>query len=72
MGKGIVGGVVESIHDVFFACGEPLARILDGADADSLPTKEVKSSFIVDWRQLKRWGISERTLPPMPRFFIEN
>ena len=64
MGKGIVGGVVESLHDVFFACGEPLARILKGADADSLPTKEAKSSFIVDWRQLKRWGISERTLPP--------
>jgi len=64
MGKGIVGGVVESIHDNLFTCGEPLARILDGADADSLPTLEAKSSFIVDWRQLKRWGISERTLPP--------
>ena len=34
MGKGIVGGVINSIHDVFFTCGEPLARILDGADAD--------------------------------------
>ena len=64
MGRRIVGGVMESIHDVFFTCGEQLARILDGADADSLPTLEAKSSFIVDWRQLKRWGISESTLPP--------
>jgi C4-dicarboxylate-specific signal transduction histidine kinase len=40
-----------------------LARLLNGADPDSLPTINVRNSFIVDWRQLKRWDISRETLP---------
>ena len=64
MGKGIVGGTVLSVQGAAEVVGEQLAQLLKGADPDSLPAKEVKNSFIVDWRQLKRWGISERTLPP--------
>ncbi len=64
MGKGIVGGTVMSVQGAAEAVGEQLGQLLKGSDPDSLPTREVKNSFIVDWRQLKRWGISERTLPP--------
>jgi C4-dicarboxylate-specific signal transduction histidine kinase len=64
MGKGIVGGAVLSVQGAAEVVGEQLGQLLKGADPDSLPTREVKNSFIVDWRQLKRWGISERTLPP--------
>ena len=64
LGKGIVGGAVMSVHGAAEVVGEQLVQLLKGADPDSLATREVKNSFIVDWRQLKRWGISERTLPP--------
>jgi C4-dicarboxylate-specific signal transduction histidine kinase/ABC-type uncharacterized transport system substrate-binding protein len=63
IGKGAVGGIVLSLRGAFVTVGEQLARLLNGADPDTLPTIKVKNSFIVDWRQLKRWGISERTLP---------
>jgi C4-dicarboxylate-specific signal transduction histidine kinase len=64
MGKGIVGGAVLSVQGAAEVVGEQLAQLLKGTDPGSLPVREVKNSFIVDWRQLKRWGISERTLPP--------
>jgi C4-dicarboxylate-specific signal transduction histidine kinase len=64
MGKGIVGGAVLSVQGAAEVVGEQLGQLLKGADPDPLPVREVKNSFIVDWRQLKRWGISERTLPP--------
>jgi C4-dicarboxylate-specific signal transduction histidine kinase len=64
MGKGIVGGTVVSVLGAFATVGEQLAQLLKGADPDTLPVREVKNSFIVDWRQLQRWGISQRTLPP--------
>jgi len=64
MGKGIVGGAVLSVPGAAEVVGEQLSLLLKGADPDSLPTREVKTSFIVDWRQLQRWGISQRTLPP--------
>ena len=64
MGRGIVGGAVLGVQHSAIVVGEQLAALLKGADPDSLPVREVKNSFIVDWRQLQRWGISERTLPP--------
>ena len=63
MGKGIVGGAVLGVEHSAVVVGEQLGRLLNGADPESLPAVEVKNSFIVDWRELKRWGISESTLP---------
>ena len=63
MGKGVVGGEIVSVQGAAEVAGEQLGQLLNGTDPESLPTREVKNSFIVDWRQLKRWGISESTLP---------
>ncbi len=64
MGKGIVGGNILSVQGAAEVVGEQLAQLLKGASPESLPVREVNNSYIVDWRQLKRWGISERSLPP--------
>ncbi len=64
MGKGVVGGNILSVQGAFKVVGEQLGQLLNGADPDKMPAREVKNSYIVDWRQLKRWGISERSLPP--------
>ena len=63
MGKGIVGGNILSVHGAAEVVGEQLGQLLKGVDPDSLPVREVNNSYIVDWRQLKRWGISEPRLP---------
>lgn len=64
MGKGVVGGNILSVQGAAEVVGEQLGQLLKGADPDTLAAREVKNSYIVDWRQLKRWGISERRLPP--------
>jgi C4-dicarboxylate-specific signal transduction histidine kinase len=64
MGKGVVGGNILSVQGASKVVGEQLGQLLKGADPEKLPALEVKNSYIVDWRQLKRWGISERSLPP--------
>jgi C4-dicarboxylate-specific signal transduction histidine kinase len=64
MGKGVVGGNILSVQGASKVVGEQLGLLLKGADPDTLAPRDVKNSYIVDWRQLMRWGISERSLPP--------
>ena len=63
IGKGAVGGSVLPVLAAGESVGRQLAELLKGADPDTLPTIQTKNSFIVDWRQLQRWGIPERRLP---------
>jgi PAS domain S-box-containing protein len=65
VGRGIVGGYVES----FDAMGREAARIglhiLAGDSPESMPPGRVETqAFVVDWRQLRRWGLDETSLPP--------
>jgi C4-dicarboxylate-specific signal transduction histidine kinase len=64
LGDGIVGGYLIRFEEVARKTGELAARILNGARPESLPPVLVSSTPMFDWRQLKRWGISENRLPP--------
>jgi signal transduction histidine kinase len=64
LGDGIVGGYLIRFEEVARKTGELAARILNGARPESLPPVLVSSTPMFDWRQLKRWGISEDRLPP--------
>jgi signal transduction histidine kinase len=64
LGRGIVGGHLYSMD----AHGEEAARmalrIMGGALPSQTPIVERSASVdMFDWRQLRRWGISERRLP---------
>jgi PAS domain-containing protein len=64
VGRAVVGGYVES----FEAIGREAARIglhiLAGDLPESLPPGRVETqAFMVDWRQLRRWGLDETRLP---------
>ena len=65
IGNGIVGGHVMS----FELAGENAAslglRILAGERPETISRPDVSSNqHVVDWRQLRRWGIRESGLPP--------
>lgn len=65
LGRGIVGGYMES----FEAIGREAAllglRILAGEPPQSLPPGRAETeAFMVDWRQLRRWGLDDARLPP--------
>ena len=64
LGRGIVGGYIET----FEAMGDELAhlalRTLAGEKPQVRPADASNASkFMVDWRQLRRWGLSEANLP---------
>lgn len=64
LGYGIVGGSLLSAEVQGRRCADIAARILEGKrPVDIYPTSGL-NQLMFDWRQLKRWGISEERLPP--------
>jgi len=64
MGHGIVGGALKNQMRQMAAIGELTLRVLRGEPADSIATMSPDLAVAqVDWRQLKRWGISEARVP---------
>src|SRR5262245_1746074 len=64
VGRGIVGGRVVSVE----AAGQNAAavglRILAGEKPENIAIRESSTNtYLFDWRQLHRWGISEARLP---------
>jgi PAS domain S-box-containing protein len=65
LGTGAVGGSVASINAIGERAGEMARLILTGTRPESLPLESDSGRVpMFDWRALRRWGISERRLPP--------
>ena len=65
VGYGSVGGLVLDPDPIGHETARLALRILGGENASNIPI--VTGDFvraIFDWRQLQRWGISERNVPP--------
>jgi signal transduction histidine kinase len=64
MDRGVVGGHLLSQQGEMSALADLVLRVLSGELADRIPrlTPDVYVTQ-VDWRQLRRWGISEARLP---------
>jgi PAS domain S-box-containing protein len=65
VGRGLVGGRAFS----FEAAGKSAAglglRLLAGEKPETLSVQEASANtYLFDWRQLRRWGIPEESLPP--------
>ena len=64
MDRGIVGGYLKDQTLEMRTIGAIALRVLRGEPADSIPTSSPNLNVPqVDWRQLKRWGISEARVP---------
>ena len=64
MDRGIVGGALKDQLAETQAVGRLALRVLGGEAADSIaPVKDDLTVTQVDWRQLRRWGISESRVP---------
>jgi signal transduction histidine kinase len=65
VGLGIVGGVVFNPESLGRESAQLTLRLLRGDRLQDLPVQESKSTVpMVDWRQLQRWGLDEKRLPP--------
>ena len=64
VGHGAVGGSVAELGDVGRALGQAGARILKGDRPEGIPVVSGDfQHYVVDWRQLHRFGIAENELP---------
>jgi signal transduction histidine kinase len=62
VGRGIVGGNMDTVEALGTGIAQLGLRVLAGERPD--PLTLAPSSNIVDWRQLRRWGLRESDLPP--------
>jgi PAS domain S-box-containing protein len=63
IGFGIVGGSVISFEEQGKQVAEVGQRILRGEKPSDIPPVTAASSYVFDWRQLRRFGLSESALP---------
>ena len=65
VGAGVVGGSAADLGEVGRILGDDGARILKGEKPESIPvTTGDFQHYVIDWRELHRWGIPEKQLPP--------
>jgi len=65
VGHGVVGGRMEDPQKTGTAIADLAVRVLGGEKPADIPMSVDSSNRdTVDWRQLKRWGISERRVRP--------
>jgi len=64
VGCGIVGGVILDTRDLATQTARLGLLALERGTASGIPIESSRKRTVVDWRQLQRWNISERNLPP--------
>lgn len=63
LGRGVVGGYVYTHEAGAGKVAEFVRRIVNGERAADIPIEDVPATPMFDWRELRRWGISEDSLP---------
>lgn len=61
---GEVGGKVSSLREQGRIAGGLALRILNGEKPQDIPRVNAGTTYLFDWRALKRWGMKESNLPP--------
>ena len=64
MDRGVVGGSLYNSGRLAAPLAEVVIRVLDGEKPENIPVVPVDLNVSeLDWRQLRRWGISEARVP---------
>ena len=64
IGTGAVGGVIPTFDAIGRQTGAIVATLLEGKPPAALELPRVlHGEPLVDWRQVRRWGIDEKLLP---------
>ena len=65
LGNGIVGGLLTSPEIEGRRAGELAVRVLNGESVANIPVvNSPANQYMFDWKQLKRFGIEKKNLPP--------
>jgi ABC-type uncharacterized transport system substrate-binding protein len=72
IGSGVIGGVVRDTRETGTRIGQIAIQILTGTRASDIPIETARTAPILDWRQLRRWGISEAQVPAGTRILFRE
>ncbi|HEY0810029.1 MAG TPA: hypothetical protein VGD49_07695, partial [Longimicrobiales bacterium] len=73
VGDGIVGGAVMDFREDGVRTGRLLVRVLRRSPEEPMPPAETANTrLLVDWRQLQRWSLSERDVPPQAQILFRT
>jgi len=64
LGTGVVGGYMAPYEDQAKGAGGIVVRLLNGVPPSTISPASMTNVPVFDARQLRRWGIDERALPP--------
>jgi signal transduction histidine kinase len=64
LGAGIVGGRLLGFEALGVEGAQMGLRVLSGEKTEAIAPHGIPSVALFDWRELRRWGISESRLPP--------
>jgi signal transduction histidine kinase len=64
LNKGAIGGYIVQAEPIGQQAARLALRILNGESASDISVTKVASPLIFEWSALRRWGISDNTLPP--------
>ena len=64
LGSGIVGGYLHGPEMNGKKAAELSDRILSGTPVREIPVEQSQKVPMFDWRELRRWGVVESSLPP--------
>jgi signal transduction histidine kinase len=63
VGQGIIGGYVNTPEKSATKVAEIALRVANGEPAENIPIDSAPTVAMFDWRELRRWGISEDEVP---------
>ena len=73
VGKGSVGGFVETFESVGIAAADLAIEILEGKAPAALPPRTNPGQhYRVDYRAMQKWHLSESNLPPGTTILFKN
>jgi signal transduction histidine kinase len=64
VGVGTVGGYVINWTKTGVAAADVALKLMGGSQPEIVVPPDGTSEYMFDWRELKRWGFSEKDLPP--------
>lgn len=65
VGYGLVGAITTPMDEIGRATAALVRQVLAREDTDRLPAvRDLAAAPLLDWRQLKRWGVRTSQLPP--------
>ena len=72
VGAGTAGSSVADAGELGAEAGRVATRVVRGEAVASFEASKVRQQVLVDWRQLRRWGLDERRLPSDSRVLFRT